>query len=70
MTDFTAERLPEDVGLHNSLTHQSRLLQAIENMSQKAASGAEKEVGTNELERGSASYANTHRGSSRRSCRI
>jgi hypothetical protein len=54
MTDFTAEHLPEDVGLHESLTHQSRLLQAIENMSEKAASGADKEVGTNALERGGA----------------
>lgn len=50
MTDFTAEHLP-DIGLRNSLTNQSRLLDAIENMSEKASSGAAKEVGTNVLTR-------------------
>lgn len=51
ITDFTAEHLPEDVGLRDSLTNQSRLLEAIENMSAKAASGVQKEVGTNIIER-------------------
>lgn len=50
MTDFTAEHLP-DIGLRDSLTAQSRLIDAVENMSQKAASGAEKEVGTNVISR-------------------
>lgn len=52
MTDFTAEHLP-DIGLRDSLTNQSRLIDAIENMSEKAASGASKEVGTNILGRAS-----------------
>lgn len=51
MTDFTAEHLPQDIGLRDSLTSQSHLLQAIENMAEKAASGTEKEVGTTGLGR-------------------
>ncbi len=52
MTDLTEKYLPEGVGLRDSLTHQSHLLSAIENMSEKAASGAQKEVGTNVVQRG------------------
>lgn len=51
MTDFTADHLPEDIGLRDSLTTQSRLIQAIENMSEKASSGLTKEVGKNVLQR-------------------
>lgn len=50
MTDFTAKNLPE-VDLKNSLTLQSKLLSAIENMSEKAASGQAKEVGSNVIDR-------------------
>lgn len=59
MTDFTAERLPEDVALHDRLTAQSRLLDAIENMSAKASSGKAKEIGTNTLER-AGSFVKNH----------
>lgn len=58
LTDFTAEHLPPDVGLRDSLTHQSRLLEAIENMSEKAASGAQKEIGTNIIERATSALKN------------
>lgn len=58
MTDFTAEHLPEDVGLRDSLTSQSRLLDAIENMSSKAASGADKEIGTNIIDRATSALKN------------
>jgi hypothetical protein len=51
ITDFTAEHLPDDVALKDSLTNQSRLLEAVENMSEKAAAGAQKEIGTNAIER-------------------
>ncbi len=47
ITDFTAENLPEGVGLRERLLEQSRLLDAIENMSTKSA----KEVGTNRFGR-------------------
>lgn len=50
MTDFAAKNLPE-VELKNSLTLQSRLLDAIENMSEKVASGQAKEVGSNAIDR-------------------
>jgi len=56
ITDFTAEHLPDDVNIRESLTHQSRLLEAVENMSEKAASGAQKEIGTNAIERAAAKY--------------
>lgn len=59
MTDFTADHLPEDVGLRDSLTTQHRLLQAVENMSEKAASGSTKEIGTNVINRTSA-YLKRH----------
>lgn len=58
MTDFTAEHLPQEIGLRDSLTNQSRLLTAIENMSEKAASGAGKEVGTNVIERATSAARN------------
>lgn len=51
VNDFIAEHLPKDIGFHDSLTNQSRLFQAIDNMAEKAASGAQKEVGTNALDR-------------------
>jgi hypothetical protein len=51
LTDFTADHLPPDIGLRDSLTSQSHLLQAIENMAEKAASGVKTEVGTNVVER-------------------
>lgn len=58
MTDFTAEHLPEDLNLHDRLMDQSRLLEAIENMATKAASGAQKEVGTNVLGRATSALKN------------
>ncbi len=58
MTDFTAEHLPDDVNLHDALTTQSRLLTAIENMSEKAASGVSKEIGTNVIERATTAIKN------------
>jgi hypothetical protein len=58
LTDFTAEHLPPDIGLHDALTVQSHLLDAIENMSGKAASGAQKEVGTNAIERATSAIKN------------
>jgi hypothetical protein len=51
VNDFIAEHLPKDIGFHDSLTTQSRLFEAIDNMAEKAASGAQKEVGTNALGR-------------------
>lgn len=51
MTDFTAQHLPSELGFKESLQHQSRLFSAIDNMAEKAAAGAEKEVGTNVLDR-------------------
>lgn len=50
MNDFIADKLP-DVNLKSSLTKQSHLFSAIDNMAVKAASGAEKEVGTNVIGR-------------------
>lgn len=58
MTDFTAEHLPEDVGLRDSLTSQHHLMTAVENMSGKAASGAAKEVGTNVFDRATSALKN------------
>jgi hypothetical protein len=58
MTDFTARNLPEDVKLKEGLTHQSHLLEAIENMSAKAASGDQKEIGTNVLVRAGSAIKN------------
>lgn len=46
LTNFTEKNLPDEVKLKESLTNQSKLIRAIENMSEKAASGAEKEIGT------------------------
>lgn len=50
MNNFIADKLP-DVGLKDSLTKQSHLFSAIDNMAAKAASGPEKEVGTNVINR-------------------
>lgn len=51
VNDYIAEHLPQEIGFHDSLTHQSRLFEAIDNMAEKAASGAAKEVGTNIISR-------------------
>lgn len=51
ITDFTIEHLPQDVGMRESYTHQTRLFDAVENMAEKAASGSQKEVGTNAIQR-------------------
>jgi hypothetical protein len=51
VNDFIAQHLPEDIHFHDSLLKQSRLFDAVENMSEKAAAGATKEVGTNAIER-------------------
>lgn len=53
LTNFTAEHLPKEVGLKDSLTQQSHLFTALENMAEKAASGVEKEVDTNVIGRAS-----------------
>ncbi len=50
MTDFTAKNLP-DVALKDSLKLQSKLIEAIENMSEKAVSGPDKVIGTTRLQR-------------------
>lgn len=51
MTDFTEKYLPDEVGLKQSLKAQSNLLTAIDNMSEKIASGVEKEIGTSRIGR-------------------
>lgn len=51
ITDFTAENLPADIGLKQSLLTQHQLINAIENMAEKASSGQAKEIGTNALTR-------------------
>lgn len=53
ITDFTAENLPE-VALKESLLNQHRLLNAIENMAEKAATGIQKEIGSNIFSRAAA----------------
>lgn len=58
MNDFIEEKLPADVGFKGSLKTQSQLLDAIENMSDRAASGASKEVGTNAIERATSAIKN------------
>jgi len=45
VNDFIAEHLPKDIGFHDSLSVQHRLYAAIDNMAEKAASGADKEIG-------------------------
>lgn len=56
ITDFTEKNLPEGNGLKQSLLNQHKLLTAIENMSEKVSSGAEKEIGTTNIER----FGNRH----------
>lgn len=51
ITDFTADNLPKEVGLKANLLTQHKLISAVENMSEKAASGASKEIGTTALTR-------------------
>lgn len=51
ITDFTVESLPEGSGLRESLLTQHKLLTALENMSEKVASGPEKAIGTNVISR-------------------
>lgn len=51
MTDFTIKSLPKSVPIEKSMTAQTRLLNAIENMAEKAASGSEKEIGTTRYQR-------------------
>lgn len=51
MTNFTEAHLPADVGLRASYRAQSNLIRAIENMAEKAASGPEKELGGNAIQR-------------------
>lgn len=46
LTAFTAKNLPEGFGLQEKLLTQHNLLTAIENMSGKIASGADKEIGS------------------------
>lgn len=58
MTDFTEDHLPADVALRDSLTAQSRLLRAIENMSEKAAGGEGKEIGRTTLEKAGVAIKN------------
>lgn len=56
ITDFTAENLPEGVGLKDSLLTQHKLITAMENMAEKAVKGGTKELGTNALDR----FGNRH----------
>lgn len=51
ITDFTAENLPDGFGLRESLFTQHHLITAIENMAEKATSGATKEIGSNAISR-------------------
>lgn len=51
ITDFTVKNLPDDVGLRDSLLVQHQLLNAIENMAEKATKGAGKEIGTTMIDR-------------------
>lgn len=51
ITQFTADNLPENVALRESLLTQHKLITAIENMAERAASGAENELGSNLLTR-------------------
>lgn len=44
MTDFTEKHLPQDVGLKQSYGNQSKLIRVVENLAEKAVSGAEKEI--------------------------
>ena len=50
ITDFTAENLPGELGLRESLLTQHQLIKAIENMSEKAV-GEATEIGSNVLTR-------------------
>lgn len=56
ITDFTINHLPSDVGMRESYMQQTHLFDAVENMSEKAASGATKEVGTNAIQRAAAAH--------------
>jgi len=56
LTDFTAENLPDGVGLKENLLTQHKLITAIENMSEKAVKGQTKELGINALSR----FGNRH----------
>jgi len=51
VNEFIEDNLPKEIGMHDSLTTQSRLFEAIENMAEKAASGAQKEIGTGRVGR-------------------
>lgn len=51
MNEFTAENLPEELGFRKSLITQHQLLNAIENMAEKASSGKAKEIGTDVMDR-------------------
>lgn len=58
MNDFIADNV-KDVAFKESLTNQSHLFKAIENMAEKIASGAEKEIGTTAIKRFTAKYPGT-----------
>lgn len=45
LNDFTARALPEEAGLKQSLEKQHLLLEAVENMAEKASKGPSKELG-------------------------
>lgn len=51
MNQFIEDRLPSGSGFRKSLRLQNKLLNAVDNMSKKAASGYTKEIGTTRLQR-------------------
>ncbi len=49
ITEFTAKKLPKGFGFEDNLFDQHKLIKAVENMAQKAATGQTKEIGKNIL---------------------